>query len=374
MIVAQGDNLKGDQCNFSISLKQLATSKAGLLGMALVLIGSIGNFVLVYTQQLPPSWFYTFPDVEQKNYYFGRYLAKTWTHLTAFMVGLYAGHLCRSTIQLNNLRYFTKQAGADRNGEHRASSTSSSSSSSSSTYTASSGSMQQQQQHQIEQQHQLEQKQQQRRRHQQALINTGTRLAALLCMFAIIFSTHSWSTQEAPSTLVAALYDSLSRLLWSVSLVVIMIQICLPNKQTNQYSSFASFLSHPICILLGRLSFLAYLVSPYVHTFVLAVQEQSLFPSLFLIFHLIVGNIVITYLIAFILAIVIEQPIRRLMSNLIVCRTYSSGRMSTIQAIQMPGEPLKCPSRKQAKLEPEQQPASNSTSSTSLTNTINMSQ
>jgi len=61
---------------------------------------------------------------------------------------------------------------------------------------------------------------------------------------------------------------------------------------------------------MGRLSLLAYLWTPYVHSFILAAQEQALFPSLYLIFHVIVGNILITYLVAFIASIFTEQPIR----------------------------------------------------------------
>lgn len=285
---------------FKKNLYQLLKSKTGLVGLVMICLGLLINFLMVYSNQLPPSWFYTFPDIEQKNYYFGKYLVKTWTHLTAFFIGLFAGHLCRSTLQLSNVRQLKEESSSPRT-------------------------------HSNGQQQQSNFAPKGNGRSGGALVRGSIQLAAFVCMMAIIFSTYSWSTQEAPSPLVAAFYDALSRLVWSMALVTIMVQLCLPDIRTNRYSQFARLLSHPICIVLGRLSFLAYLISPYVHTFILAVEEQSLFPSLFLIFHVIVGNIVITYAIAFILAIVIEQPIRQLVSRFVICRTYSSGRFCTLE-------------------------------------------
>lgn len=258
--------------------------------------------------------------------------------MTSFFIGLFAGHLCRSTFQLNNLRLI-------RNRITESSSVSSSSPSSS-----------------PPSQHNRQQQQDnsnltdsfggyQSANSSQSIVslapNQSSRveshsgsdagchkssstfsfnllLSALVCMLAIIFSTYSWSTNEAPSALVAALYDSLSRLIWSLGLVIMMIQLCLPAGDTNDYTMMGQFFSHRAFIVLGRLSFLVYLMSPYVHTFVLAVEEQSMFPSLFLIFHVIVGNIVIIYLVAFVVSILIEQPIRLAFQLLIGQTTRSS--------------------------------------------------
>ena len=299
MIVEGGKRPKCDEkCHISTSFRFLVNSKTGSVGLLLVGAGVAVNFVLVYINNLPPSWFYSFPDADQKNYYFGKYLIKAWTHLTVFTIGLFAGHLSRSAIEstkIGNLGKATIQPSpsiSHGNRQEQASSTSSTS---------------------------LDPQEEQNAGgfKRKSLLRSSSQLAAFVCMAAIIFSTYSWSTKEAPSPLEAALYDSLSRLLWSVALVGLMIQLCVHDQRTNQYSTTARLLSHPSCIFLGRLSFLAYLISPYVHTVVLAVEEQSLFPSLFLIFHVIVGNIVITYIMAFILAIVIEQPIRILIGRLV---------------------------------------------------------
>lgn len=134
-------------------------------------------------------------------------------------------------------------------------------------------------------------------------------------MVAVIFSTYSWSTQTLPTPFVSGLFDATSRCVWAIALIIIMINISLPNPYDNQYNLLARILGHKIMIFLGRLSFLAYMVYPYVHSFILSVQEQALYPSLFLIFHVFVGNIIITLLVAFFISIMIEQPVRRLITK-----------------------------------------------------------
>lgn len=348
-------------CSLKTTLMQMLKSRVGLVSSALITLGFLVNFLTVYVNDLPPTWFYTFPDVAQKDYYFGFYLTKTWTHLSVFLVGLLAGHLCRSGLQLRNTRVFKDiemgPASRETNQQQRqqrqqqqqvgsdqtSSSTSSSLSSSSPTPSNSVRTIEQHsnQQHQkVGKNHSdstlaimaldsnacddssAEERQSSRsgggRSGKHSTITSAmVQLAALICMFAIIFSTFNWSTQAGPTPFVAALYDAGSRLIWSLALVGLMLQLCLPDSHTGRFSLVARMLSHRVCILLGRFSLLAYLISPYVNTFVLAVEEQSLFPSLFIIFHVIVGNIVITYSLAFIFAIVIEQPVRRL-ANLIV--------------------------------------------------------
>lgn len=305
-----------------VAFFKLIQSKAGLLGLLLVLMGLCINFFSVYINRLPPSWFHTFPDVAQKNYYFGQYLTKTWTHLSVFVIGLLAGHLCRSTLQLRNIKLMTSCHSSERRQTQQPSPAPSGSTGhshlasrhgSTSTIMASV--------HEIrpgDDQPDSAAAVRVKPESGSTVKRVSILFASIICMAAIIFSTFTWSTQEGPSVLVAASYDALSRLVWSLALVTIMTQLCSTHEQTNKYSTLARFFAHPICTLLGRLSFLAYLLSPYIHTFILAVEEQSLFPSLFLIFHVIVGNIVITYTIAFLLAIVIEQPTRRLISCFIL--------------------------------------------------------
>lgn len=315
LIVRDHQSSQGSRSLLSLCLLHLARSKGGLVSLVLLVTGIFINFLVVLTDHLPPAWFSTFPEVDDKNFYFSHYLTKTWTHLTAFVVGLLGGHLTRSMEKLRDLDRINISERLSQQ-QHPSPTFSASSSAPSSSLpkstVSSTASMM------------ILNLNSQTRTSARAVvscnkwitisISASIPLAAAAAMCAIIFSTFSWSTQDLPSNLVAALYDSGSRLIWSIALITFMMQI----SSSHSSPSLASrLLAHPSSVVIGRLSFLAYLISPYIHTFVLAVQEQPLFPSLFMIFHLIVGNIVLTYLAALILAIVIEQPIKRLVSSLI---------------------------------------------------------
>lgn len=327
-------------CLFRFSFINLIKTKAGLFSVLFFIAGLFINFFNVYNNQLPPSWFYTFPDEAQKNYYFGTYITKTWTHLSVFLIGLLAGHLCRATSQLGLLKQrqpsITKDLqlsqqqpsptatdlANDQSSQltlrHNSTSTIMTAETSNQHIDDSSTS------ENLSNNSRLKNKQLDWIR----FVDGTVQIVALVCMSAIIFSTYSWSTKQSPPTLIAAIYDLSSRLVWSLALALLTIQLCLPNKEANKYLSANNILSHPICISVGRLSFLAYLLAPYVNTFILAVQEQSLFPSLFILFHVIVGNIVITYILAFILAIVIEQPLKSLFTYLVLGRRFCRRRGS----------------------------------------------
>lgn len=330
-------NFNRKVCLLKLSISHLIRTKAGLLSAVFLVSGVLTNFFIVYAKQLPPSWFYTFPDVQQRNYYFGVYVTKAWTHLSVFLIGFLAGYLCRVTSQLRLLRAGLPSGESDSQISQQQSSPLSTDSTggqssqlnlqqsykSTSTIMTMEIGGQSTDDSSASESHSNDGKP--KKNHvnlTESIMRRSLHIVAIACMSAIIFSTHNWSTQRAPSTFVAAIYDATSRLIWSLSLGWLTIQVCLPNKETNKYSSVTKALSHPICISLGRLSFLAYLIAPYVNNFVLAVQEQSLFPSLFMLFHVIVGNIVITYATAFILATLIEQPLRRLFSCLVMGRRF----------------------------------------------------
>lgn len=318
----------GSVCIFRIALCQLIKTKAGLLSVFFLIVGALVNIFTVYTYQLPPSWFYTFPDISQKNNYFGVHLIKTWTHLSSFLIGLLAGHLCRSIRQLHNLRLLKARQTIQQIPPAQNFSTSchisqfdlqQSNGSTSTIISRATGSSKTDLTSTIEDQSEC--RKSWKNQSIRSLTSISSLIVALVSMTAITFSTHSWSTHETPSTFVAAIYDATSRIVWSLALAVITFQLSLPDA-ADHYKLTIRLLSHPICTFLGRLSFLAYLIAPYVNNFIFAVEEQPLFPSLFLIFHIIVGNIIITYVISFVLAIIIEQPSRRLFGQFVKIRGF----------------------------------------------------
>lgn len=346
-----------DKANlFRLNFMELVSSKVGLFSLILAALGFIANFVTVYTNELPPAWFHTFPDPIHKNLYFTTYMTKTWAHLGVFVIGLLAGHLCRATINLRDLRILkgaklsnsssTPSSHLDsqvhlapgqlqshstmeleirndnNNNNNNNNDSNSNSKLSSSVFQVSSS---------------IQQLQPAGHTAQGAeLVGPLLTTSAIVAMFAIIFSTFIWSTQGTPAPLVSAVYDLGSRLIWSLALVFIMTKLCLNHEAQQQNSWISNLLANPICTTLGRLSLLAYLLTPYVHTFVLAVAEQSLFPSLIIIFHVIVGNIVIIYSLAIILSILIEQPIRQFISQFVLknhgqSRSFGLGQQHEIQ-------------------------------------------
>lgn len=124
-----------------------------------------------------------------------------------------------------------------------------------------------------------------------------------------------------PPIMVGALYNASARFFWSLACGAILYNVSVPNKD-HQYSTVAQILGSKFFVLLGRLSFLAYMIFPYVHTFVLAIQEQPIFSSLFMMFHSFMSNVIITFLLAFVLSVLIELPFRRLVKKCALGRRH----------------------------------------------------
>lgn len=227
------------------------------------LLGCLINFFNIYNNSLPAAWFQTYPDKEDKNLYFSQHLYKTWTHLTTFAVGLFTGHLCRClSIETFSGRPYGRKC-----------------------------------------------------------CDTLMWITSLLIMSALIYSTHSWSisgVSHLESPIASALYGSLAPLLWSISWSLILFHLTVPNDK-NQRSGLTQLLTSDVNLVrIGRLSFLAYLINPYVNSFVLAVQEQAIFSSILMLGHTLIGNIVITFAISFLVSALVELPCRRLIKKLVL--------------------------------------------------------
>lgn len=345
------------------ALNRVLFTRAGLIASSLACAGFASNFALVYAHKLPASWFYTFPDQAQKSLYFGLYLSKTWTHLGAFVVAMLGGLVCRAALDETKRQQQQQQhqLKASHNEQQQQDSPAMSSSrttpstprlnasNSASTIMAADMASQHTSDSGVGEPpvHVMTRKAtdvvvadnddaeagratdtgEQGANAQPGWARAACYLAAAACMAAVIFSTYTWSTGEpAPSRLVAAAYDAGARFVWSISLVTIACLLCTehsaaaPKTLSNKSrpSALCNFLAHPINVQLGKLSVLVYLLSPYVNTIVLAVEEQALFPSLYMIFHVILGNIVITYTLAYLIANVIEQPLRRLLGEFVL--------------------------------------------------------
>lgn len=143
------------------------------------------------------------------------------------------------------------------------------------------------------------------------LINTFGFLLTITTMTTIIFSTHGWSVNDLPEPLVAGLFDAGSRFLWSLALIWILYMVSVPNRD-REFSLLARALGSPGMVCLGKLSFLIYIIHPFVHTAVLAIQEQPIYSSWLMLFHILIGNITITVILSSLMSLFVEMPCRNL--------------------------------------------------------------
>lgn len=107
--------------------------------------------------------------------------------------------------------------------------------------------------------------------------------------------------------LEAALYSSLARTLWACA-VGWMVFACI----TEHGGIFNSLLSAPLFVPFSRLTYPAFLIHPIVIVAFYGSRPMSFQFSNYLMFYLIVGNIVITYACALILSSLFELPLMRM--------------------------------------------------------------
>lgn len=332
-------------------------SLPGLTLVGCILLGSLVSFYSVYSNQLPPSWFYTMADPDSKAEYFGLHFMRIWTHVAVFGLGLLAGIECRRAAR-NVTRRPTGFKGSNLasglalglssasagNLKHQQQRGHSSSATSLPTVIASGSDINSSMIsiNMMHQQNNLElnsrdtispsesgrssgddvniivsdsvstgERQRQRPSPRSVLFNGVACLVVLGTMGSIIFCTHDWSLKELPRPLVAGLYDSIGRFSWSLAMIWILYMVSVPDKN-RQFSSLSRALGHPIMVSLGKLSFLIYILHPFVHSTVLAIQEQPIYSSWLMLFHILIGNITITVILALLVSLFVEMPCRNL--------------------------------------------------------------
>lgn len=315
----------------------------GILLLASIIVGLSASFYNVYSNQLPPSWFYTMADPDSKALYFGAHMMRLWTHLAVFAMGILAGVECRRAsrniqrgyrgVNLAVGQASQKAACGGLRPQNKSQSSSSSSlpvmasqASSNSppneynTVTGSSISIN------------IMSAADSSNRSSRFDVDRASKgtgscvnlvldvlgcMAAVAIMIAIIFSTHDWSLNDLPEPLVAGAFDATSRFLWSLATIWILYLISVPDKD-KKFSVLSRALGHPVMVSLGKLSFLIYIIHPIVHTAVLAIQEQPIYSSWLMLFHILIGNMTITVILASLVSLFVEMPCRNIFRR---CRT-----------------------------------------------------
>lgn len=109
---------------------------------------------------------------------------------------------------------------------------------------------------------------------------------------------------HTPSELQSAAYSALSRPLWACA-TGWMIFACI----TKQAGPIGSLLSARCFVPFSRLTYPAFLIHPIVMAIFYGSRQSSFHFSHYLMLYLILGNIVITYASAFVLAALFELPL-----------------------------------------------------------------
>lgn len=363
----KGEDVSAKQCQTQPTDKFLywIRTAPGMLLIVCIAIGLGSSFYNVYTRELPPTWFYTMADPESKGLYFDQHLMRLWTHLAVFALGIIAGLECRrasrkisETNERNELSskeeaYGKKNLAMVSDSEDICKPKDSRSLSIFSTsmpvispnitdiYESSGRTNALMGQSQnggsiinnfsnssvtVNMDDSFDGSNNElaalkscdsinggssARSRRSMMIDIIGCILALATMCTIIFSTHEWSVYDLPAPFVAGLFDAGSRFLWSLALIWILYMVSVPSKK-GTFSLLARALGHPFMVFLGKLSFLIYIIHPFVHTAVLAIQEQPIYSSWLMLFHILIGNITITVILASFVSLFVEMPCRNL--------------------------------------------------------------
>lgn len=311
----------------------------GAILVSCIVLGSASSFYNVFSNQLPPSWLYTMADPDSKAIYFEEHFMKIWTHLAVFATGIIGGLICRVaaknvviSFRSRNLMSQTQNNLKSNNNQLSSSSSSlpaatqdgdgfifsksritnglnnssisidiQTNSSSHENISGSESGIVNNDNNSLSSSTTC----------RSLLLELTSLLVAFTIMASIIFSTYEWSTNDLPRPLLAGIFDAGSRLLWSLAFIWMLYMISVPDKN-GKFSSISRALGHPIMVSLGKLSFLIYIIHPFVHTTVLAIQEQPIYSSWLMLIHILIGNITITVILASLMSLFVEMPCRNL--------------------------------------------------------------
>lgn len=136
---------------------------------------------------------------------------------------------------------------------------------------------------------------------------------AISLLLAIILAMQPAMNGHTPGELESALYSGWSRPLWACATGWIIFA-CI----TKQAGPIGRILGARCFVPLSRLTYPAFLIHPIIMASFYGTRQASFQFSHYLMLYLILGNIVITYASAFVLAALIELPflsIERLISG-----------------------------------------------------------
>jgi peptidoglycan/LPS O-acetylase OafA/YrhL len=190
-----------------------------LLLALITVIGFICNFIQVYRNNLPPTWFWTLPDPDQRFEYFYLHLYKPWTHLSVYAIAIGCGLFCAD-----------QKKASSNEGPYGKNVT--------------------------------------------RLI--GWLFVAVVSVF-LIFSQHEWVLGNLPDAVTAGLYDGFHRIVWAICHCIMMYFLTADLEEENSLTR--TLLGNKGLIVFGRLSLTAYVIHPIVELLFFGTQQTHIFSS-----------------------------------------------------------------------------------------------
>lgn len=149
-------------------------------------------------------------------------------------------------------------------------------------------------------------------------------ITSLLILFLVLFGSYGWSIGMQTHALINALHSATHRTVWAVGLAWI-IYACA----SGQGGFVNAFLSWKGFIPLSRLSFMVYLVHPWLIYLYMANLRQMIDTTHYTGFYIFLPHWVLSYLVGLVLTLLIESPVMGLQKELLRQLAPSRGSRSS---------------------------------------------
>lgn len=137
-------------------------------------------------------------------------------------------------------------------------------------------------------------------------------LAFTVCYLTILFGTYSWNNNAPYSRITSTVYYNMSQVFWSLATGWAILACALGHG-----GWLNKFLSSPIFVPLGRVSYMTYLSHMLIIMSYPAKMNLVIEPSYVVFLYIFISNLFLSYALGVILTLVYESPILHLQKLLV---------------------------------------------------------
>ncbi|GBM56474.1 Nose resistant to fluoxetine protein 6 [Araneus ventricosus] len=132
-------------------------------------------------------------------------------------------------------------------------------------------------------------------------------IAAFICCFSAVYGVYNWNSGKEINFAAGMMYATFHRTAWALG-ITWMIVCCA----TGRGGVINYILSWKIFIPLGRLTFIAYLIHPFIQVGVMGNLRHIFVPDHFFIVWIFIGDLWVSYATAFAGCMLVEAPMMQL--------------------------------------------------------------